>query len=278
MSEQRHTPRPTKTMAASRLITSTLMTPELANFAGNVHGGHILRLVDQVGYACAAKYSGCYCVTISVDRVLFKVPVRVGDLLTMKAQVNRVGRTSLEVGVRVEAQDLMGGAPRHTNSCFLTWVAMQDGVAQVVPRLIAETDEDRRRNEEARLRQEQRRLADHVAASADRYRDIVELASVAIVIVDTTDGHIRRANAAACALLGWPRESLLGMNVWELHPEDNQDDARALWSETVNDGFGERTLVHQRADGVEQRLRVTSWQLPLAAGPLIQRVMRPASG
>lgn len=267
--------RPTKTMAESRLATTTLMTPELANFAGNVHGGHILRLVDQVGYACAARYSGGYCVTISVDRVLFKVPVRVGDLLTMKAQVNRVGRTSLEVGVRVEAEDLHGGPVRHTNSCFLTWVAIEDGKPCVVPQLIAETEEDRRRYEEAQLRQEQRKLADHVAASAERYRDIVELAAVAIVIVDTRDGRIRRANQAACTLLGYPRESLVGMIVWDVHPDTERDAARALWAATVSEGFAESTLVHRRADGTEQRLAVTSWQIPLASGPLIQRVMRP---
>lgn len=266
-----------KTMAESRLVTTTLMTPELANFAGNVHGGHILRLVDQVGYACVAKFTGGYCVTISVDRVLFKVPVRVGDLLTMRAQVNRVGRTSLEVGVRVEAQDLAGGEPRHTNSCFLTWVAMKDGTPQVVPELVPETDEDFRRVREAELRREQHRLADQVSASTDKYRDLVELASVAIVIVDTTDGKIRRANDAACKLLGWPRAELVDQQVWNLHPQSEHDAARSLWKRTVDSGFGEEVLVHQSPDGVTQKLRVTSWQLPLPGGPLIQRMMRPVT-
>ena len=261
-------------MTESSLITTTLMTPELANFSGNVHGGHILRLVDQVAYACAARFSGHYCVTLSVDRVLFNRPVRVGDLLTMKAQVNRVGRSSMEVGVRIEAQDLQGGPVRHTNSCFLTMVAMKDGVSQEVPLLIAETERQHARQNAAQHRLEQARMVDHLAASAAKHLDLIELAAVAMLLIDSETGKIHRVNNAAVQLLQTPRSELLSSDVWEMHPEEERPEARALWHETASTGFGERVLVH--CAGKEcQKLRVTSWKIPLATGSLIQRVMRP---
>ncbi len=89
----------------SELTMSVLMTPDMANFSGNVHGGTILKLLDQVAYACASRYSGSYVVTLSVDKVNFKEPIYVGELVTFLASVNHVGRTSMEVGIRVEAQN-----------------------------------------------------------------------------------------------------------------------------------------------------------------------------
>ena len=136
------------------LTTTQLMTPELANFAGNIHGGHILRLVDQIAYACATQYAGTYCVTVSVDRVSFKVPVRVGDLLTLHARVNFTGRSSMEIGVRIEARDLTTRTSRHTNSCFVTMVAVHEGKTVAVPPLICETETDTRRHD----RSEERRV------------------------------------------------------------------------------------------------------------------------
>ena len=264
------------TMKDSRLETAQLMTPDMANFAGNVHGGRILQLVDQIAYACAAKYAQEYCVTLSVDRVLFKSPVRVGDLLTMRAQINRVGRSSMEVGVRIEAQDLEGGEVRHTNSCFLTMVAVKDGKAVEVPRLVVETDEDRRRNADAELRRNAHRLSDLVQENSARYQDSIELATVAILVIDSSSGKVRRANAAACELLGRAAGELTDRPVWELHPEEHHASARALFETVLAEGFGEADLWHCTPDGSCRMLKCSSWAIPLVTGPLIQRVMRPA--
>ena len=108
----------------AELAMSVLMTPDMANFSGNVHGGTILKLLDQVAYACASRYSGSYVVTLSVDKVTFKEPIYVGELVTFMACVNHVGRTSMEIGIRVEAQDIRKRTIRHTNSCYFTMVAV----------------------------------------------------------------------------------------------------------------------------------------------------------
>ena len=102
------------------LVMSEIMTPEKVNFSGNIHGGYILMYVDQVAYACAARYSGKNIVTLSVDRVVFKKPIRVGELVTFNAMVNYVGSTSMEIGVKIVAENLKTREKRHTNSCFLT--------------------------------------------------------------------------------------------------------------------------------------------------------------
>ena len=121
---------------------SELMMPDTANFSGNVHGGELLRLLDQVAYSCASRYSGNYCVTLSVDKVLFKEPIHVGDLVTFYASVNYTGRTSMEIGIRVEAQNIRTGEVRHTNSCYFT----------MVPPLEITTDRQRCRYEKAKKR------------------------------------------------------------------------------------------------------------------------------
>ena len=102
------------------LQMSVLMTPDMANFSGNVHGGDLLKLLDQVAYACASRYSGFYCVTLSVDKVTFKEPIYVGELVTFLASVNMVGRTSMEVGIRVEAQNIRDRTTRQTRACART--------------------------------------------------------------------------------------------------------------------------------------------------------------
>ncbi|MDK2122841.1 acyl-CoA thioesterase [Parachitinimonas caeni] len=132
---------------------TVLMTPDMANFFGNVHGGAILRLLDQVAYACASRYAGHYVVTLSVDQVVFRQPIHVGELVTFLAAVNYTGRTSMEVGIKVIAENVHSGVSRHTNSCYFTMVAMGvDGHSQEVPPLRPADAEQKRRFEAALLR------------------------------------------------------------------------------------------------------------------------------
>ena len=144
------------TFNSRELIMSVLMTPDRANFSGNVHGGELLKLLDQVAYACASRYAGCYVVTLSVDQVLFKEPIKVGEMVTFLASVNYVGRTSMEVGIKVVAEDIQNRCVRHTNSCYFTMVAMADGVPQVVPELIIENEEQAKRQREGMIRKQMR--------------------------------------------------------------------------------------------------------------------------
>lgn len=110
----------------SSLTMSVLMTPDMANFSGNVHGGTILKLLDQVAYACASRYSGTYVVTLSVDQVIFKEAIKVGEMVSFLANVNYVGRSSMEIGIRVEAQNIQTRQIRHTNSCYFTMVSVDN--------------------------------------------------------------------------------------------------------------------------------------------------------
>lgn len=120
----------------NELTMSVLMTPDLANFTGNVHGGDLLKMLDQVAYACASRYSGGYVVTLSVDQVIFREPIHVGELVTFLASVNYVGKTSMEVGIRVQAENIRNRTIRHTNSCYFTMVAVdQHGKPTRVPPL-----------------------------------------------------------------------------------------------------------------------------------------------
>jgi len=142
-----------KTVSATRLVLAQVMTPQDANIAGNVHGGNIMKLADTASAVVAIRHSGCLCVTASVDRFDFHAPVYVGNMITLYASLNHVGRTSMEVGVRVEAEDLRTGKRTHTNSCYFTMVALaMDATPTPVPRLLLETEEDRRRHTEAALR------------------------------------------------------------------------------------------------------------------------------
>lgn len=140
----------------SELTMTVLMTPDMANFSGNVHGGTILKLLDQVAYACASRYSGSYVVTLSVDKVNFKEPIHVGELVTFLASVNHVGRTSMEIGIRVEAQNIQKRTIRHTNSCYFTMVAVDEsGKPKQIPPLDLSNEWKRCRFEAA----EQRKVA-----------------------------------------------------------------------------------------------------------------------
>lgn len=106
-----------------QLSMTILMTPDMANFSGNVHGGTILKYLDQVAYACASRYAGQYVVTLSVDQVVFREPIHVGELVTFLAAVNYTGRTSMEIGIKVVTEDIRKKLVRHTNSCYFTMVA-----------------------------------------------------------------------------------------------------------------------------------------------------------
>jgi len=109
-----------------QLTMTVLMTPDMANFAGNVHGGTVLKFLDQVAYACASRYAGCYVVTLSVDQVMFLQPIHVGELVTFLAAVNHTGSSSMEVGIKVVAENIRSQQKRHVNSCFFTMVAVDD--------------------------------------------------------------------------------------------------------------------------------------------------------
>ncbi|AZN36806.1 acyl-CoA thioesterase [Iodobacter ciconiae] len=127
-----------------QMMMTVLMTPDMANFSGKVHGGALLKELDQVAYACASRYAGAYAVTLSVDQVTFKQPIFVGELVYFLASVNYTGRTSMEVGIRVLAENIRTHTERHTNSCYFTMVAMgDDGKSVQVPPLIPGNDDER---------------------------------------------------------------------------------------------------------------------------------------
>jgi uncharacterized protein (TIGR00369 family) len=140
-----------KPVRLSQTTITELMIPSYANFGGKIHGGILLSLMDKVAYACASKHAGTYCVTVTVDRVEFLQPVEVGELVSLHASVNYVGRTSLIVGIRVEALDVRSGILKHTNSSFFTMVAKGDNNEPVeVPALILENKEEVKRFIEAK--------------------------------------------------------------------------------------------------------------------------------
>jgi len=126
-----------KTIDSSRISISQLMLPSHSNFSGKIHGGFILNLMDQIAFACASKHSGMYCVTASVDTVDFINPIEVGELVTMKASVNYVGKTSMVIGIRVESEHIQTGKIKHCNSSYFSMVAKnEDGQSNEVPGLI----------------------------------------------------------------------------------------------------------------------------------------------
>lgn len=146
-----------KKVSESGVVMAQLMSHQDINTAGNVHGGVIMKLIDTAAGVAAARHARTNVVTASIDRLDFHHPAYVGDVLTLKASLNHVGRTSMEVGVRVETENPRIGVRRHTASAYLTYVALdKDGKPMTVPPLILETDEERRRNREARTRRETR--------------------------------------------------------------------------------------------------------------------------
>ena len=128
-----------------------------ANSAGYVHGGTVMKLCDEVAGLAAVRHSRCRVVTAGVDRMTFQEPIHIGELVTFTASVNAAWRTSMEVGVRVTAENVRTGEKRHTNSAYLTMVALDDeGRPTPVPELACETDEERRRESEAQMRRANR--------------------------------------------------------------------------------------------------------------------------
>lgn len=136
---------------------TVLMTPDMANFSGNVHGGTVLKFLDQVAYACASRYAGRYVVTLSVDQVMFRQPIYVGELVTFLASVNYTGTSSMEVGIKVIAENIQTQVLRHANSCFFTMVAVDDDRKPVaVPHLRPVTADQMRRHAAAEVRKQLR--------------------------------------------------------------------------------------------------------------------------
>jgi len=138
------------------IIMSEIMTPNMANFTGNIHGGYLLSFLDKVAYACSARYAGAPTVTLSVDRVFFKEPIYIGELVSCYAMVNYVGKSSMEVGIKVIAENLQTKVKRHTNTCYFTMVAVDAHTHKPinVPALVLQNDIEKRRHEEAQLRRD----------------------------------------------------------------------------------------------------------------------------
>ncbi len=147
-----------ESLKSHQLTMTVLMTPDMANFSGKVHGGAILKLLDQVAYACASRYAGSYVVTLSVDQVMFRQPIHVGELVTFLASVNHTGSSSMEVGIKVIAENIRTQAKRHVNSCFFTMVAVDDtGKPVPVAPLRPFSPDERRRHAAAEVRKAMRR-------------------------------------------------------------------------------------------------------------------------
>lgn len=146
----------------SQTTLTELMIPAYANFGGKIHGGILLSLIDKVAYACASRHAGTYCVTVSVDAVDFLQPVEVGDLVSLMASVNYVGRTSLVIGIKVIAENVKTLEQRHTNTSYVTMVAKgDDDKPALVPPLMLENEEEARRFLEAIKRKELKEINRH---------------------------------------------------------------------------------------------------------------------
>ncbi len=155
--------------ANTQLTMTVLMTPDMANFSGNVHGGTLLKYLDEVAYACASRYAGRYVVTLSVDQVIFREPIHVGELVTFLASVNYSGTSSMEIGVKVVTENIREKSVRHTNSCFFTMVAVDDsGKPTAVPPLQPQSADEKRRFKQAQQRRQLRQELEQ------RYKEIRE--------------------------------------------------------------------------------------------------------
>ncbi|MBV8389366.1 MAG: acyl-CoA thioesterase [Mucilaginibacter sp.] len=144
-----------KPVSFSQTTITELMIPSYSNFGGKIHGGILLSLMDKVAYVCAAKHAGNYCVTASIDTVDFLQPVEVGDLVSLMASVNYVGKTSLVIGIRVESENIKTNKVYHTNTSYFTMVAKDEqNMPALVPGLILENKEQVRRFVEAKRRRQ----------------------------------------------------------------------------------------------------------------------------
>ena len=146
-----------KTSRASRVYLSQLMQPEHANHHGNVHGGWIMKLVDEAGALACMRHAQTRVVTVAVDSLVFREPIKIGDLVTLTAEVTYTGRTSMEAEVQVVAENPITGERTHTNTAYLVYVGLDDNNhPTTIPQLVLETDEDKARYEQAKLRQQRR--------------------------------------------------------------------------------------------------------------------------
>ncbi len=145
-----------KTVSDSKVIMSHLMLPQDANPTGNIHGGTIMKYIDNAAAVVASRHSRAISVTASIDQLDFYVPMYVGELLILTASLNYTGKTSMEVGVKVEGENLLTGDIKHVASAYLTFVALLDRKSEIrcVPELIPETEDEKRRYDEAKLRRE----------------------------------------------------------------------------------------------------------------------------
>jgi acyl-CoA hydrolase len=146
-----------KTASASRVTLAQLMGPQEANLHGNVHGGHIMKLMDEAGASAAIRHAQRPVVTVAVDQVLFREPINLGDLVTLTAELTYVGRSSMEVRLEVNAQNLLSGQVKHTNTAYFVYVALDDnGRPAPVPPLRPETPDEQRRWQAGQQRQASR--------------------------------------------------------------------------------------------------------------------------
>ena len=146
-----------KTMRASRISIAQMMQPEHANNLGNVHGGWIMKLVDEAGALACMRHAQRRVVTVAVDSLVFREPIKIGDLVILNADVTYTGRTSMEAEVQVIAENPITGELTYTNTAYLVYVALDDaGQPTPVPQLIAETDDEKRRMDLAMERQKHR--------------------------------------------------------------------------------------------------------------------------
>jgi acyl-CoA hydrolase len=144
----------------SSIVTSIVMLPEDANLVGNVHGGIIMKHVDETAGIVAFRHSRNNSVTASIDSLVFHYPVFIGDLLTLKASINMTAKSSMEIGVRIESENLLTGDVKHTASAYLTFVALDKaGRPTQIPSLVFETEEEEKRNSQAQTRRKNRLAA-----------------------------------------------------------------------------------------------------------------------
>lgn len=141
-----------------KLFMTRLMTPEMANFSGKVHGGAILKLLDEAAFSCASRYCQTYVVTASLDQVVFKNPIIVGDLVTFKCHVNYVGRSSMEIGIKVEGEKIREKKKYHAISCYFTMISVdEDGKSQQVPRLNLDSETEQKLYQAGEMRCQMRK-------------------------------------------------------------------------------------------------------------------------
>jgi uncharacterized protein (TIGR00369 family) len=166
-----------KPVSESQSTITELMIPSYANFGGKIHGGILLSLMDKVAYVCASKHAGTYCVTVSVENVEFLQPVEVGDLVSLHASVNYVGKTSLIIGIRVVAENVKQRLVKHTNSSYFTMVAKgDDDKPALVPELLLETKEEVKRFIEA---MHLKKIRSQIKAGMDDAKSVMEVANAA---------------------------------------------------------------------------------------------------